>query len=386
MYTERKNILVLTDWFLPGYKAGGPIRSLANLVSAIREIDFFIVTSDRDHHATAPYDGIAFNTWTKFSDNVQVYYASGGQPDATTWKKLFTERNYSHYYFNSLFSRPFTLRPLRILRSLNPGGKVVLAPRGMLQPGALGIKPVRKKIFLALCKAFGFFKGIRWHATSQAEALAIQNYLPSAEVHLAPNLASTTHRQITHPPKSPGLLKLLTIARYSPEKGIRESIEYLRTVDGMGDVTLHIYGTRQNEAYLNECQKAAENFRTVKVHFNGEIHPDEIPSALSNAHFFYSATLGENFGHAIAEALINGVPVIITNLTPWKNLSAQRAGFDLASEPDIFRQVLQQCIEMDNISYSEWTACAFNFGQQISQSAANTEACLTLFDSGPSTR
>jgi len=28
---DKKKILVFIDWYLPGYKAGGPVRSMANI-------------------------------------------------------------------------------------------------------------------------------------------------------------------------------------------------------------------------------------------------------------------------------------------------------------------------------------------------------------------
>ena len=52
MYT----ILTITHYFQPGYKAGGPIRSLANFVEWLSgEFEIKIITSDRDLGDTQPY-------------------------------------------------------------------------------------------------------------------------------------------------------------------------------------------------------------------------------------------------------------------------------------------------------------------------------------------
>ena len=45
----RPVVLVAIDWYLPAYRAGGPIRSVANLVAALGDdLDFRIVCGDRD--------------------------------------------------------------------------------------------------------------------------------------------------------------------------------------------------------------------------------------------------------------------------------------------------------------------------------------------------
>ena len=46
---EKKKILIFIDWFLPGYKAGGPIQSVVNLINHLgHEYDFDVVTSNKD--------------------------------------------------------------------------------------------------------------------------------------------------------------------------------------------------------------------------------------------------------------------------------------------------------------------------------------------------
>jgi len=61
---KKKKLLVLVDWFWPGYKAGGPIKSCVNLCAALnKEYDIYVLTTDTDHGETAPYPDIASNQW-----------------------------------------------------------------------------------------------------------------------------------------------------------------------------------------------------------------------------------------------------------------------------------------------------------------------------------
>jgi glycosyltransferase involved in cell wall biosynthesis len=54
-------------------------------------------------------------------------------------------------------------------------------------------------------------------------------------------------------------------------------------------------------------------------------------------------TFGENFGHSIYEALAHGLPVMISDKTPWQNLEEKVAGwvFDLNEKMD-FESALEE--------------------------------------------
>ena len=71
-----KKLLIITDWFAPGYKAGGPIQSCVNLCAALNtDYDIYVLTMDTDHGETEPYPGIEAGKWIyNAALNVQVYY------------------------------------------------------------------------------------------------------------------------------------------------------------------------------------------------------------------------------------------------------------------------------------------------------------------------
>src|SRR5215813_4412202 len=61
---RRTGVLVFADYYLPGFKAGGPIRTLANIMEQLGdEFEFRIVTRDRDYGDRSPYPGILTNCW-----------------------------------------------------------------------------------------------------------------------------------------------------------------------------------------------------------------------------------------------------------------------------------------------------------------------------------
>ena len=69
-----RKVLVFIDWFYPAFKAGGPITSISNMISLLsKDLDFFIVTSDRDLIDSSSFKGIKLDTWLKKSKYSIVY-------------------------------------------------------------------------------------------------------------------------------------------------------------------------------------------------------------------------------------------------------------------------------------------------------------------------
>ncbi len=380
MHTEKKRIIIFTDWYLPGYRAGGPIRSLANLVTVLNH-DFYIVTRNTDHHSTQPYPDITSNKWIKLSDNVHVIYLDENNLTSEMYRKILKEHPCDNIYLNSLFSPRFTLLPMRVARQMGLAKKCVLAPRGMLKPGALSIKSRKKKIFLFISKLTGQFRGIRWHATSSEEEKEIRQHFPSASnIRIAPNLSDVPLEKPTRPIKQKGELRLVCIARISPEKGIMEALQFLKDANLDGEIVCDFFGTQQNQSYLEECRELADSIQQVKIRFRGEIKPSDIPEMLLQYHFFYLATLGENFGHAISEALTHATPVIISNFTPWQQLEEKKAGWDLPLESRRFGEILFRCMEMHQSEYSEWCNGAYVHGRKVALDHASIEASYAIFE------
>ena len=71
---QRPSILAFNKFYLPGYRAGGPIRTLANMVDRLSDdFAFRIVTLDRDAGEREPYPGVVRDTWLAVG-RAQVLY------------------------------------------------------------------------------------------------------------------------------------------------------------------------------------------------------------------------------------------------------------------------------------------------------------------------
>ena len=71
-------VLTFAGAFLPGYKAGGPIKTIRNLFEQTGvDVSYRLVTSDRDLGDVNPYDSVACGMWNQVG-NASVFYAQPG--------------------------------------------------------------------------------------------------------------------------------------------------------------------------------------------------------------------------------------------------------------------------------------------------------------------
>ncbi|MFZ4785015.1 MAG: glycosyltransferase family 4 protein [Flavobacteriales bacterium] len=374
---DKRAILVFTDWYYPGYRAGGPIRSLLNIVEQI-DRPFFIITRITDYNSLVPYPGLETKVWTKISDRIQVMYVRDEDMSFSFVEERIKERPYHRFYLNSLFSPLFTILPLRAIKKHHFSKKTIVAPRGMLKSGALSVKSRKKKVFLVVAKLTGLYRNIIWHATSNTEAQEINQVFKNARVHIAEVLTALPDSKVSKIKKTSGKASFVSFSRISPEKGILEAIEFMLGIPNECSFGLDIYGAVGDEAYAERCRMLiAESGKDIRL--MGEISPYQLSELYAQYHFFLLPTWGENFGHAISEALLHATPVIISNKTPWSRLADRKAGWDLHLKEADFVEVLKKAINMDQEEYSEWSTGAYEFGMERAVNPKVLEANRQLF-------
>jgi len=359
---SRKTILCFASYYLPGYKSGGPVRSLSNMLGWLREdYDLRIVTRDHDLGDATPYPGRTAGRWYP-QDGAQVWYLTRPHWTPGAIRRAVAAARPDLLYFQSFLDPVATIVPLFLRRfGLLPGAApVVIAPRGELSPGALSLKARKKALFLVLARWLGLYRNVSWHATSAAEAAHIRSWAgDGARVSIAPNLPPRDLPALApRPPKQKGEVHLVFLSRISPMKNLLGAVQLLAMVKAR--VTLDVYGVLEDQHYWHECERMIATLPAhVTVSCRGAVLPGHVPAILSRYDAFLLPTLGENFGHAILESLLAGCPVIISDRTPWRDLAANRAGADLPLElPDRFAAVIDDLADMDGARFAEWAGGA----------------------------
>jgi len=374
-------ILIFIDWFAPGFKAGGPIASCLNFIHLMKDdYSLFVFTGDTDLGETTPYQNITAGKWiTAGSNDCMVFYADSSKPVLKQIRNAVTEINPDFVYLNHLFSPKFVLYPLWLKWKGFIRCRVVLAPRGALYESALAVKPYKKMPFLKLFRQMGVHKKLRFHATSDREQNALLHYFPGSEVLVADDLPNTKQPAYKSTRKEKGILKCVFIARIHPIKNLLFLLTALQQVKSAAQLT--IIGPLEDPAYWEKCKaQIALLPANIRADYAGALPNDALLPVLQDHHLFVLPTKGENFGHAIFESFLAGRPVLISDQTPWLQLTAIKTGWDLPlSNPGDFTAAIETAADWDQFNFDDWGQAAWHHAKTFIENPALKKSYLQLF-------
>ncbi|HWK05453.1 MAG TPA: glycosyltransferase family 4 protein [Puia sp.] len=378
---DRKKILLFADWYEPGYKAGGPIRSCVNFSRHMQDdYHVYVFTSDRDLGSSGSYDNIKTDEWLIAEGRVHVFYCSPGNLNWSTIRRQMKDIQPDFIYLNSMFSVKFTIFPLLINRLYRLKSRVVLSPRGMLRASAVEFKSFKKKLFLNGFRWLGFHRPVYFLAADDTEVKDVQRYFGSdSRVVMIPNFPAALPETPGLLPKKEGELSLIYIGRVHPIKNLDYLLNILKGI--AASLRLTIVGSLEDKAFWESCQKIIQELpENITVRYAGEMPNHQLPAITAEHHVFVLPTKGENFGHAIFEALSLGKPVLISDQTPWRELEISKAGWDLPlNRPDLFRQAIAQAAAFRQEEYADWCGDTLNYIRKYIGQLNLKEEYLKLF-------
>jgi glycosyltransferase involved in cell wall biosynthesis len=378
---EKKKILVLVDWFAPGYKAGGPIQSCVNFAFAMKkDFSIHVLTTDTDHGETTPYEGVTTGQWTNaLHPDIRVFYLRKAGLTPTRLREQIEAVKPDFVYLNHLFSPLFVVYPLWLAYTGRLRSQVVICPRGALYDSALSVKTWKKTPFLRLFRWLGLHRRVLFHATNEREKAAILEYFPGSRVVIADNLPRMDQPAFVSQPKKSGAVRIICVARLV---SIKNLLFFLRALEGVrSTVELTVVGPVEDKGYWEEClAQIAVLPDHIQVNYLGPRRNDELMPILQEHHIFVLPTTGENFGHSIFEALLAGRPVLISDQTPWLGLTAKKAGWDLPlTDPGAFAGVVEETATWDQELFDEWARSAWEYARQFIENPELQRQYIQLF-------
>jgi glycosyltransferase involved in cell wall biosynthesis len=279
-----------------------------------------------------------------------------------------------------MFSKGFTIYPLLASRKGSHQAKVILSPRGMLRNSALRFKPLKKKLFLNLMCWAGLHRRLHFHASDETEQKDINYHFGAqAKVSRIDNLPATPTNWPANLTKTPGELSIVFVGRIHPIKNLDYLLERLRKING--SAKLSIIGSREDKGFWEKCQDIIKSLPSfITVQYLGEMANHEIPAITREHHIFALPTRGENFGHAIFEALCCKKPVLISDQTPWRHLKQAKVGWDISlDDPEGFERAIEEAMAWDQRAYDEWSENVFNFANRYMDNSNAVEKYRQLF-------
>lgn len=385
--SQRKRILVFNREFLPGFKGGGIIKSLANLVSRLGDyFDFRVVTRDRDLGDTSRYAGVTVEEWRRV-EGCDVCYLENGRISLRRISGIVEETVPDLIYLNSFFDSVFTQRVL-LLRWFGrlKDVSLCLAPRGEFSKGAIVQKRFKKRVFIVLARVFGLYKGIHWHASSEFEAEDICRELPwvkRGDISVALDLAPVRKAKPERAPREAGReneLVLAFLSRIVPKKNLLFALEALALVKV--PVRFLVFGTREDDTYWRLCADRIERLPSnVRVEYRGFVLPDDVPARLSEADLFFFPTLGENYGHVIHEALCAGLPVVLSDQTPWHGVLTRDVGWIYPlSDAAPYALAIEAYWGMSEEARAAMAERALAYGDEVARGSAAVHDHIRMFE------
>ena len=376
----KTKILIAIDWYRPAHKAGGPITSIENLVNLLGDddnLEFYIVCGLFDYGANEPLP-VEQEAWVKVG-KAQVQYWDPKRLSLNTWKQVIQQLKPDVVHMQGLWSIKFSILPLlaaQSCRKVSHIDKIIVSPRGMLTPQALKQKQWLKAPVAWVLKRLNAYKNVIFHSTNDQETKEIAKYLGRGAISKdnntssripqslgpaknpiiqMPNVPRSLYREHREYTKIPNHLNWVFVGRISPEKNPMLLLQALQMLHC--STTGYFIGGYQNEPYFTEFQNAICALPTQhQVEYLGELSVDEIAEHLTQCDLLINTSISENFGHAMAEALSAGVPILVGPNTPWQQLWEAKAGEVAEYSAQSFAAAMDKFASMDSTTHQQFKA------------------------------
>jgi glycosyltransferase involved in cell wall biosynthesis len=361
----KKRVILFADYYLPGVKGGGPIVSIQNLFAQLKkQSTTFGIVGDRDWGDSRAYLGLKIDEWTIIDEQERLFYTNRYTFSLRKLITLFREVNPHISIANSIYS-PLT----RILLCAYYLGfiraNLFIAVRGELSEEAQSNKKIVKKTYLQAVKFLGVQKRVTFISTSGKETIEIKKQFGSgSRIILLPNLPKDFNLSLGTGKNLSQKVSFLFVGRIDPIKNLEFLLEAFERVKSL-DFTFGIYGPIINDKYWQKCLQIISriNKENQRVSYFGILKPQDQQNVFSNYKFFVQPSKTENFGHSIFEALSLGLPSLISNNTPWKELEKFNIGFDLPLKIGTWVFTIDRCINMTPQQYDNMALAAVNFAK-----------------------
>ncbi|MEA5496571.1 hormogonium polysaccharide biosynthesis glycosyltransferase HpsP [Limnoraphis robusta] len=205
----------------------------------------------------------------------------------------------------------------------------ILRPLGTLDPADLQKKKQLKKIYVALLEQGNIAGSAALHFTSQLEAEVSERFGVSTRDLVIPLGVNPPLYEKNTESNNPPVI--LFMSRIEPKKGLNLLIPALERVLAAGHRFQFVLAgsNPQDPAYEAQIQTQIQQSSLAEyTTITGFVTGEEKARLLQTADLFVLPSYYENFGIAVAEAMVAGIPVVISDgVQIWEQVKQAEAGW-----------------------------------------------------------
>ena len=147
---------------------------------------------------------------------------------------------------------------------------------------------------------------------------------------------------------------------------------------------LDIYGTPEDAAYLDACRSKLDQLKNSRPLFSweykGEADSEKVPELFAEYDAFLFPTLGENYGHVIAESLSSGCIPVISDTTPWLDLDEKGCGYVCPLEDkQAYAKALDELAAMSEEDIKPMRDCCIAYITSLNEESVANTGYRTIF-------
>lgn len=316
-------------------QASGPSHSVPQLLYWLNQVG---VDASLEALEPAPEVQLAFPQ--TYHDKWSVLRPLG---ISSSMKRTLTRRarEADIIHTHNLWMMP-NIYPYRAARS--SGSKLIVTPRGTLTRWALRYRRWKKQPLWVALQRRVVIEADLLHATSEDEIEDLRLIGYRGPIALIPNGVEIP--DVLNIDRSEDGRTLLFLGRIHPKKGVEKLLHaWKRLHPKFPEWRLKIVGP-DNEGYRAEMSSLAQELSLPRCEFNDPVFGEDKHRTYQEANLFVLPTYSENFGIAVAEALANGVPAVVTKGAPWDGLERNQCGWWIEDGVDSIADSLDRAMSV----------------------------------------
>jgi len=339
----------VTPYFAPAFRYGGPPRSILGLCRALMEagveIEVFTTTANGPEPlAAAPegteYDGVRVRyfplAWPR------RYWRASGLAAAIERALPSADLVHVHGLWNMTGSAA-------VARARSPRCPYVVSPRGMLQPAAMRRHRVLKTAAYWASERAHLSGAAFLHATSHLEQQQIAKYGRSvvtiangvAPVAVSADVLEGVRERARI---DAGDEVVLCLGRLHPIKRLDLLAAAFDIVHRARPRARLVIAGPDEDGYRARVEPLFTPVAAA-TRWLGAVDRETVAALFAASRTLVQCSDSESFGMSVAEALAAGLPVVVTNETPWPQVAALELGYSVAQEPAAIARGILEILE-----------------------------------------